>query len=193
MKTQTYKGIPTMSGLQIREYIHINAKNFEGFFQIRSWERLYYIANSYTTPEFSSVAGNASSGFKSFKESLQPPKSPARLYFVVPAIWDRFQYRIELQSGRTKRGGIHSVQGGGYFDNQICPYPVDTEKNFRFAFWLVEDHYPSIDARNKSPSAAIPIPIFEGDQFDIRKVPAGEEPDKYTSVDIPTGVRDKGE
>lgn len=141
----------TIAGTKVREFYQITAK-----------EPLHYITDP-TTAEFTAVAHNAESGFQNI-ENLEPEEG--RLYQCFFGVADACRYYFKIPGG-TDRWGIDKDKDIGFIDNIISPHFAP---NPNFEVFLVENIYPSINAKNYTTVTVTPKIYVEGFKFDLREV-----------------------
>ena len=162
-------------------FVTIDVAGFAGsYYEITAVEGFTYVTGEETTAYFSTVASGSESGFKNI-EVLEPSDSPPRLFYLVFGVKDLAKYYVKIPSG-SDRFGTDEDKDIGYIDAQISPY---FEPNEDFAFWLVQDYYPSINCKNVTPVTITPKIWFYGYKYDIQKVTSAETIAKLKSGIIP--------
>jgi hypothetical protein len=146
-------------------YVYIE-KPLDTFYKVLAKEVLDYETGKEDTAVFSSVASGASSGFKNI-ELLEPDSTPLHLLMVIPCFVDtQFEFYIKLPTG-TNIFGVDKKKDIGFINAHKSPV---YDPNPDFAFWIVKDYYPAIEAKNISAFAFTPKIIFTGMKYDIEKV-----------------------
>lgn len=138
-------------------------KIFERYYRIKAAEPFRYDTGDESSAFFSSVSSGSDSGFKNITE-LEPDDLPIpHLFWVVPGFEDGMQYSIKIPTG-TNRFGTDVTKGIGYLDNLMSPYYAPNED---YGFWLVNNYYPAINAKNVMSVAMTPKVHFRGIKFDL--------------------------
>jgi len=76
------------------------------------------------------------------------------------------RYYFKIPTG-TNRFGIDDDKDIGFVDEDMSPYD---DPNEDFEFWLVNEYYPSINAKNDSLVTLPPKVYFTGMKYDITEV-----------------------
>ena len=137
------------------------------FYQIIAKEPFRYVTSS-STGEFSAVATGSESGFQNL-ENLEP--DAGRLYQCFFGVADGCEYYFKVPTG-TDRWGVDEDKDIGYIDNIISPHFAP---NPNFEVFLVENFYPSVNAKNNTGVSQTPKVYSEGFKFDLRDVEEDEE------------------
>lgn len=141
-----------------------------GFRKVGASEPFEYETGTSDTAEFSSVSAGAESSFQNIP-NLEPDDTPPHLYHVLWGVRDRCLYSIKIPTG-TNRLGVDKDLDVGFITNEKSPYFAP---NPDYAFWLIENYYPAVnakngDARNPAVGAITPKVYFKGTKYDITKV-----------------------
>lgn len=123
----------------------------------------------YTHTFAAAVASGSASGFENI-EQLEPDDRPFHLLFVQWGIKDGLSYQLKLPTG-TNRLGIDKDKDVARLDNRMNPYYAPEE---RYAFYLIHDQYPAINAINATPASVTPVIYFTGEKFDLLEVTDSE-------------------
>jgi hypothetical protein len=98
---------------------------------------------------------------------------------VVPGVEDtEVQYKIAIPSGFSRIGTDVDKQVGfidAYRSSFMDPCPV-------YAFWLISNFFPAIQATNVSLFARLPRVWFEGYKYDIDEVAGQRKGDVSNNV-----------
>jgi hypothetical protein len=156
--------------LKVGYYVELIAegKKSEGHFKVTGKEPFKYTTGDEATAVFSTVADAGESGFKNI-ELLEPSSKPRHLFQVLWGVKDGCTYYIKIATG-TDRLGVDEDRDIGYIDNEMSPY-YDPDPLYKF--WLIENWYPSINAKNSTGGTVTPKVWFKGMKYDIEKVPEG--------------------
>lgn len=130
------------------------------YFQIVAKEPLRYITSG-STAEFSAVTTGSESGFQNI-DNLEPDEG--RMYQCFFGIADGCKYYFKIPTG-TDRWGIDKDKDIGFIDNRISPHFAP---NPNFEVFLVENIYPSINAKNDTGVTVTPKLYVEGFKYDLR-------------------------
>ena len=149
----------------LREGYYIQIQG--NFFQIIAKEPFVYITDS-STAEFSAVATGSESGYQNI-EKLEPDEG--RLYQAFFGVADGLTYFFKIPTG-TDRWGVDEDKDIGFIDNIISPYFAP---NPDFEVFLVENIYPSVNAKNSTGVTVTPKVYARGFKYDLREVSAEEE------------------
>jgi hypothetical protein len=99
---------------------------------------------------------------------LEPDNNPPRLFWVIWGVEDtEVQYKVAIPSGFARLGTDVDKQVG-YVDAYRSPY---YEPHPRYAFWLISNFFPAVNALNNSLYSRTPRVWFEGYKYDIDEVP----------------------
>lgn len=135
------------------------------YFNVKTKEAFTYKTGTSDTSEFSEVSSGSESGFKNI-DVLEPDDNPRRLFYVKWGVKDGCHYYLKVPSGND-RLGTDKDKDVGYITNEKSPY---YDMNPQYAFWLVHDYYPAINAKNVTATALTPEVWFEGMKYDIEEV-----------------------
>lgn len=149
----------------LREGYYIQIQG--NFFQIIAKEPFSYITSS-VTAEFSAVATGSESGYQNI-EKLEPAEG--RLYQCFFGVADGLAYHFKLPSG-SDRWGVDEDKDIGYIDSIISPYFAP---NPDFEVFLVENIYPSVNAKNTTGVTVTPKIYVSGFKYDLRKATTKEK------------------
>lgn len=152
-----------MKDLKEGYYIQIQGN----FFQIIAREPFRYVTDS-STAEFTAVTTGSESGFQNI-EKLEPDEG--RLYQCFFGFADGLTYFFKIPTG-TDRYGVDEDKDIGFLDSILSPYFAP---NPDFEVFLVENIYPSINAKNESGVTVTPKVYAQGFKYDLREVTAEEE------------------
>lgn len=133
----------------------------------------------YTYTFEDAVASGSQSGFVNI-EQLEPDDRPFHLLFVLWGIKDGLSYQLKLPTG-TNRLGIDKDKDVARLDNRMNPYYAPEE---RYAFFLIHDQYPAINAINATPASVTPVIHFTGEKFDLLEVTDGQILDRLKDFEI---------
>jgi hypothetical protein len=153
------------------------------WYKVLNPEPFNYRTGDGTTAEYATVAAGANSGFVNI-ENLEPDKSPPHLFYVVPGVEDtEVRYFIKIPAG-TNRLGTDVIQDAGFIDAFRSPY---FNPNPQYAFWIVADFFPAIQANNNSNVTRTPRIWFEGYKYDIQELDPKKEADAALIGRLSTG------
>ncbi|MBA7553928.1 hypothetical protein ES705_46532 [subsurface metagenome] len=149
------------------------------FFRILRKERLIYITNEGDTTEFTAVATAAESGFKDI-EALEPDKN--QLYQLRPGTKDGIKYHAKMTG--KERYGPRLDTDMAYFTNQDSFWITPSEE---FEFFLIQDMFPSYNAKNATGATITPKIYFKGWQYDYeeaKEYAAERKPPEFTPITL---------
>lgn len=147
-------------------YISIQLPEYGGrFFRVVAKEPFTYETGTSTTAEFSSVAAGSESGYKNI-DVLEPDERPRKLFYVKWGVADSCQYYLKVPTG-TDRLGTDEDKDVGFITVEKSPY---FDMNPAYAFWLVHDYYPAINAKNVTADTVTPKVWFEGMKYELEEV-----------------------
>ncbi len=135
------------------------------FYQVEAKEPFNYETGRGDTAEFSAVNPGNESGYKNIS-ILEPDDRPKRLFYVKWGVKDGCEYHLKVPTG-VDRLGTDKDKDVGVITNEKSPY---YEMNPHYAFWLVSDYYPAINAKNVTSETLTPKVWFEGIKYDITEV-----------------------
>lgn len=135
------------------------------FYEIAAREPFEFQTGDEQTAIFSSVASGAESGYKNIDE-LEPDDNPPHLFQVLWGVKDGCTYYLKLASG-TDRLGIDKDLDVGYITNEKSPY---CDPDPLYQFWLIDNWYPAINAKNGTTNSLTPKIYFKGMKYDIDEV-----------------------
>ncbi|KKL68418.1 hypothetical protein LCGC14_2125170 [marine sediment metagenome] len=151
------------------EYIKDNFFVFidvhDKFYKVTNSEPLQYETGRETTAHFSVVAAGGTSGFINIT-TLEPDDIPRKLFQVRAGVKYGMRYYFKLPSG-SSRFGVDVDKSIGYLTEGISPYNYPSKL---FEFWLVNDHFVAIDARNDTSIALTPKIQFTGKKYDLTEI-----------------------
>lgn len=112
---------------------------------------------------------------------MEPDNNPPRLFWIVWGVEDtEVQYKISIPTGFARLGTDVDKQVG-FVDAFRSPF---TDPNPRYAFWLISNFFPAVNAINNSNLARTPRVWFEGYKYDIvRIVESSGRPSSNVRVD----------
>lgn len=143
------------------------------FWKIKSKEGLEY------THEFdSAVSSGGESGYQTI-EKLEPDERPFHLFYVLFGFKDGCEYQVKIPTG-TNRFGIDEDKDVARLSNMISPW---NDPNPNFAFYLIHDMYPAINAINNTPRSITPKVYFRGEKYDLEKETNGDKLEKLKNYE----------
>lgn len=119
----------------------------------------------YTMTFDDAVASGSESGFQTV-EKLEPNDKPFHLFWVTWGVRDGCEYQIKIPTG-TDRLGVDEDKGIARITNRHSPY---FSPDPALGFWLIPDHFPSINAINHTLASLTPKIYFKGFKYDIELV-----------------------
>ena len=135
------------------------------FFKIENIEGFeYQTGNTSGTAEFSTVASGGLSGFKQI-EVLDPDKNKA--VYTSMGFKDGCLYEFKVKAG-TIRFGPDGDKNAARLSAQKSPW---WDPDPTFGFWMVENYFPAVQARNVTPFTITPSVYFKGFKYDLKPVP----------------------
>ena len=154
--------MPVQSPLKAGHFVYIQAP-LQKWYKVANPEPFNYRTGDGPSNEFASVASGVQTGFQNIS-NLEPDKSPPHLFYVVPGVEDtEVRYNIKIPAG-TDRLGTDVIQNVGFIDAFRSPF---YSPNPQYAFWLISDYFPSINANNLSNEARTPRVWFNGYKYDL--------------------------
>lgn len=162
------------------------------FFEIGGDEGFDYETGRSDTAEFTAVADAAESGWKNIGV-LEPHATPTRhVVYVLWGVEDGCRYYLKVATG-TNRLGVDEDKDVGFVDNLKSPR---FDPSPRYAFWLVNDYFPALNADNDTGYSLTPKVYFTGTKWDLFKVTDPSVLAKLRTRDVPSvkitigGVKD---
>jgi len=143
----------------------VPSEYIDKYYQVVAVEGFTYETGQADTAEFTSVASGSESGFKNITV-LEPDDKPFHLYYVKWGVRDGCEYQIKIPTG-TNRLGLDEDMDVARIDNEKSPW---YDPNPEYAFFLIHDMYPAINAINNTPSSVTPKVWFEGEKYDLAEV-----------------------
>ena len=99
---------------------------------------------------------------------MEPDNNPARLFWIIWGVEDtEVQYKVAIPTGFSRLVTDVDKQVG-FVDAYRSPF---YEPHPRYAFWLISNFFPAVNAINNSNLARTPRVWFEGYKYDITEVP----------------------
>ena len=135
------------------------------FWKIGAVEALDFTTGDQTATLFSAVATGASSGFINI-DTLDPARDPRHLFYVVAGFKDGCRYQIKIPNG-SDRMGVDDTRDIARLDNVKSPY---NDPNTHYAFYLIKDMYPAIQAINATGVSLTPQVFFTGEKYDLDEI-----------------------
>lgn len=147
-------------------YVQIPTEGLSSkFFQVKNSEPFEFETGDEASAIFAAVTSGSESGFKPI-DVIEPDDSPMHLYYVLWGVKDGCKYFVKIDTG-TNRFGIDEDKDIGYITNEKSPYFAPDPA---YAFWLVNNHYPSINAVNVTKDSLTPKVWFRGFKYDLVEV-----------------------
>lgn len=119
----------------------------------------------YKFPFSAAVASGGESGFINV-ENLEPDDRPMHLFYVLWGIRDGCGYQIKIPTG-TDRLGVDEDKDVARITNRHNPHYAPDPL---YAFYIISDMYPAINAVNNTPASVTPEIYFMGEKYDLEIV-----------------------
>lgn len=146
-------------------YIQVG-EPLNGYYKVTRREPFDYETGEEDTAVFSAVAGGGESGYKNIT-LLEPDSKPLHLFQVLMGVKDTlFKYYVKLPTG-TNIFGTDEDKDIGFIDGNKSPA---YDPNPDFMFWLINDFYPAVNAKNGTPFSITPKVFFTGMKYDIQQI-----------------------